>query len=141
MHTHGVVVPSRVSDPYSVLTIYENMFTCLLFKGKEETSILIAIAKRRISSRYNTYIKQLTSYYDKYVAKWFIGPELSHILQIQVYHKLARSRRSSLNITVYECDLTYFYSSHKERVRGNSKVSLKERILAVIQLQEWEICV
>lgn len=77
------------------------MFTCLLFNSKEETSILIAIAKKRISSQYNTYIKQLTSYYDKYIAKWFIGPEFSHILQIQVYHKLAQSPRSSLLVLLF----------------------------------------
>lgn len=46
MHIHGVVVPSIGSDPYSVLKIYENIFTCLLFKDKEETSIIIAIANR-----------------------------------------------------------------------------------------------
>lgn len=50
MHTYSVVVPSIMSDPYSVLKIYENMFTCLPFKGKEEISILIAMANRRIPS-------------------------------------------------------------------------------------------
>ena len=49
MHTGthtGWECPSIGSDPYSVLKVYENIFTCLLFKGKEEASIIIAIANR-----------------------------------------------------------------------------------------------
>lgn len=98
MHTFGVVVPSVVSDPYSVLKIYKIMSNCLLFKGKEESNIFCN-SKKKKGSFHN--IIQLTSYYDKYIAKGFIGPEFSHTLQIQVYHKLVQSPRSSFLMLLF----------------------------------------
>ena len=45
-------LPSMVLDPHAGLTAWESTFLYLLFKVKEQSSILTAVANRTISSLY-----------------------------------------------------------------------------------------